>query len=267
MDQQLKRRICFSVAVSAIALLVLCEVFHFSSLFGDALSENVAVGIDLTVTRALGGIAFLAMLVNLGYMVLNPVKKPFFVGLLFSIPAFIIAINNFPFSQVFKGEARITGEWWTLLLLILECLCVGFFEEMAFRGVVFLSLLKRNPRSKSWAALSVIISSIVFGLVHMINLFESSPGSVFMQIGYSSLIGAMCSVVLVKTANIWLCVLIHALFNFCGAVVPRCGEGEIWDMFTVVITAILSVLVTVYMIIIFFSDDGERIGEAYPDKK
>lgn len=248
-------------------MLLICEVAKPAGLIEDAVGKTVADGIVLTVTRALGGLAFLAMVINLGYRVLDPFKKPFFKGLLISIPAFVIAINNFPFSAVIKGDARITGEWWAVLLLFIECLCVGFFEEMAFRGVVFLSLLKRKPKSMGWAALSVILSSVIFGLVHMINLFESSPGAVFLQIGYSALIGAMCSVVLVKTSNIWLCVLIHGIYNFAGAVVPRCGDGQIWDTFTVIFTAVVSVLVAAYMIVIFFTDKGKGLETVYPDEK
>lgn len=267
MNPTLKRRICLLVAVVSIILLLICEIFDPASLMKPAIEENVATGIALTVTRALGGVAFLAMLINLGYRVLDPLKKPFFKGLLISLPAFVIAINNFPFYSVITGKARMTGEWWTILLFFVECLCVGFFEEVAFRGVVFLGILKRKPASKSWAALSVILSSAIFGLVHMINLFESSPGAVFLQIGYSALIGAMCSVVLVKTANIWLCVLIHGIYNFAGGLVSRCGEGEILDVFTVILTVIISVLVSAYMIVVFFTDKGERVKGMYPHEK
>jgi membrane protease YdiL (CAAX protease family) len=266
MNPTLKRRVCLAVAVVAIALLLLCEIFDPAALFRESLGEKVANGIVLTLTRALGGVAFLAMLINLGYRVLDPFKKPFFKGLLISLPAFVIAINNCPYSQLIKGGARITEEWWVAVLLFIECLSVGFFEEMAFRGVVFLSLLKRKPGSRSWAALSVVISSVIFGLVHMINLFESSPGAVFLQIGYSALIGAMCSVVLVKTANIWLCVLIHGIYNFAGAFVSRCAEGVLLDTFTVVFTVVVSIAVAVYMVVIFFTDKGKTVAAVYPDK-
>ena len=100
----------------------------------------------------------------------------------------------------------------------------------------------------------------------MINLFESSPGAVFLQIGYSALIGAMCSVVLVKTANIWLCVLIHGIYNFAGAFVSRCGEGVLLDTFTVVFTVVVSIAVAVYMVVIFFTDKGKTAASVYPDK-
>lgn len=263
MRKMSKRNACLTVALVAIILLVLCEIFCFSCLFGDKVSDSVAQSIDMIATRALGGIAFLAMLVNLDYKILDPLKRPFLRSLVISLPAFAIAINNFPFSQVIKGEAAITGEWWTVALLLLECMCVGFFEETAFRGVVFLGLLRRNPESKAWAFTSIALSSVIFGVVHLINIFESSPIAVLMQIGYSALIGAMCAVILMKTANIWLCVVIHGLFNFCGAVVPRCGEGEIWDTFTVILTVLVSLAVLAYMITVFIKDDAKTVKSIY----
>ena len=256
-----KRNACLTVALVAIVLLLVCEIVGFSKLVG--VEGKLALSLDMTVTRALGGVAFLAMLINLGYRVLDPFKKPFWSSLLYSMPAFAIAINNFPFSQVIKGNAILTDGWGAVALLFLECMCVGFFEESAFRGVVFLGILKRNPKSRLWAFASIAISSAVFGLVHLINIFESSPVAVLMQIGYSALIGAMCAVILMKTANLWLCVVIHGLFNFAGAVIPRCGEGEIWDAFTIVLTVIVSLCVLAYMILLFIKDEMKAVNDIY----
>lgn len=258
-----KRNICLAISLVAILLLLLCEIFGFSSLFGESIDSDTAFALDMIATRALGGTAFLAMLINLGYKVLDPFKSPFWKSIVFAIPAFIIAINNFPFSQVLKGEAYVIKEWWAVALLLLECMCVGFFEEMAFRGVVFLGFLKRDPGNRLWAFVSIAISSVIFGLVHLINIFESSPLAVLMQIGYSALIGAMCAVVLMKSANIWLCVVIHGLFNFCGAVIPRCGEGEIWDTFTVVLTVIVSVAIAAWFVFVFIKGKFDKIKGVY----
>jgi membrane protease YdiL (CAAX protease family) len=84
-----------------------------------------------------------------------------------------------------------------------------------------------------------------------------------MQIGYSALIGAMCSVVLLKTANVWLCVAVHGLFNFCGAVVPSCGYGTVWDTPTVILTAVIAVAVTVYMTVAFLRVDLGILDAVY----
>jgi membrane protease YdiL (CAAX protease family) len=246
-----KRQVCLGIALVSIILLFVCEIFGFSSLLGLEEGSRLAISLDMSVTRALGGVAFLAMLINLGYKVLDPKKSLFWRSILISLPAFVIAVNNFPFSTVISGEARVTEGAPMLLLLLFECLMVGFFEEMAFRGVIFLRILKKNPEDKLWQFLSIVLSSVIFGLVHLVNLLESSPGAVFLQIGYSALIGAMCAVILLKTANIWLCVVIHGLYNFAGAVIPRMGEGRVWDTFTVVLTVIVSLAVVTYMILLF----------------
>ncbi len=262
-----KRTICLCVTLCAIILLVFCEIFKASTLFGLEEGSVIGQSVDMLVTRLLGGIAFLSMLINLGYRVLDPIRKPFLRSLLFALPAFIVAINNFPFSTVIKGEAYVNESLYAVFLLLFECLAVGFFEETAFRGVVFLSILKKDPQSRAWAFASIVISSVVFGLVHLINIFESSPTAVLMQIGYSALIGAMCSVVLMKTANIWICVFIHGLFNFSGAVIPRLGEGVIWDSFTVVLTVAVSLLVTAYMILVFVKGKMEAVETIYKIRK
>lgn len=258
-----KRSVCLSISLGAIILLVLCEIFRFSSLFEVEEGSILAISLDMMITRFLGGVAFLAMLVNLEYKVLDPIRKPFLRSVLFALPAFLIAINNFPFSAVICGRARLTESGGMVLLLFLECMMVGFFEETAFRGVVFLGILRKNPQSRLWAFASIAISSAVFGLVHLVNLFTSSPVAVIMQIGYSALIGAMCAVVLLKSANIWLCVVIHGLYNFCGAVIPRLGDGEIWDAFTIVLTVIVSLSVAAYMITIFVKGKMPLINDIY----
>ena len=212
----------------------------------------------------LGGVAFLAMLIHLGYKVLNPVRSPFWRSVLISLPAFLIAVNNFPFHAVISGSARVTEGAPMVLLLFVECMMVGFFEEIAFRGVVFLGILKKNPENKLWSFISIALSSVIFGLVHLVNLIEASPSAVFLQMGYSALIGAMCAVILLKTANIWLCVVIHGLYNFAGAVIPRMGEGRVWDTFTVVLTVVVSLIVVVYMIVLFLKGKTRTTGEIYP---
>ena len=73
-----------------------------------------------------------------------------------------------------------------------------------------------------------------------------------LQIGYSFLIGGMCSVVLLKTGNIWYCVILHAVYNFAGGVVPNCGSGIIWDTPTVILTAVVAVAVAAYVIALLF---------------
>lgn len=247
-----KRAVCMAVSALAIALLLVYEIVGLERIVGEIADKSVKNLADMTVTRALGSAVFIAILVHLGFKVMSPFRG-LGKSLLVILPAFAVVINNLPIYPLASGLATVSSPWWKIVLLAAECAFIGIFEEVCFRGVVFLSFLEKRRASTSGRFWSIVLTAAVFGAVHAVNLFfGSSPVAVLMQIGYSFLIGAMCSVVLIKTANVWLCALLHAVFDFCGALVPNCGEGIIWEPVTVTATVIVAVAVTVYMVLVFF---------------
>jgi membrane protease YdiL (CAAX protease family) len=169
------------------------------------------------------------------------------------LPAFAVVINNLPILALITGQARIVRDapvYW--FWFILQCFAIGLFEEITFRGVVLLRFAESRRTSHKGLLISILLSSAVFGAMHVVNLFSGAgPLAVLMQVGYSFLIGAMCAVVMFKTANLWLCVALHAIYDFCGSLVPTLGAGKLWDTPTVVFTAVLAVATTVYMILLF----------------
>ena len=262
-----KRKICITVTFILVALMLAYFILAFFLDFKGKFGEDVAQSIEMTVTRMLGGGVFVTIIVYLGYKILDPFKKPFWRSILFALPAFAVVINNLPFYPLISGLAEVTAPLWRVALLALECLSVGFFEETCFRGVVLNEFLRKRRGSVLGRFHAIVYSSAVFGAVHLINiLLGSSPAAVIMQIGYSFLIGAMCAVVLMKSANIWLCVIIHGLFNFFGAVIPRCGAGEIWDSFTVILTAIVSLAVALYFVLYFIKGKFDAVDGIYRKK-
>ena len=59
--------------------------------------------ITMTLTRAVGAAVFLCILLWRGYRVLNPLRKPFFRSLAFSLPAWLVVINNAPILSLAWG--------------------------------------------------------------------------------------------------------------------------------------------------------------------
>ena len=259
-----KRNLSLLVTVFVIFLLLLFEFLGKSALLGGIDDEGLKIGIETTVTRLLGAVVFIVLLAYSGFKVLRPINKGFFYALIFSLPAFAVAVNNLPIYSLVLDLARVTSPAWRVALLALECFAVGLFEETCFRGFVFLSFLEKMRNSKAGQFLAIIFSSAVFAVVHLLNIFAgASPVAVILQIGYSFLIGAMCAVILMKTSNIWLCVVTHAVFNFAGALIPNCGEGSIWEPFTVVITVIVSLIVTAFYTYNFFKIKREETDRIY----
>jgi membrane protease YdiL (CAAX protease family) len=214
-----------------------------------------------TFSRLLGGIVCCAvMLLLVGSHLMFKYREGALKRLLVVLPCFAVAINNFPFLSVVMKEITFSANAIDVILYAIFCFSVGFFEEAAFRGCVF-SLILDHKKPDRWSVLKAsVISSAVFGIVHIVNLFAgASLGSVILQIGYSFLIGALCSVVLVKTSNIWCCVILHAVYNFAGGVLSEFGSGRIWTAPTVVLTVVVAVLVTVYTVVLWYNIKKEEI--------
>ena len=262
---KLKKSRIAEIFVLFIMLLLLAEEFFISKKILDMTDATTGELINMTISRTLGGLAFLILGISCGFKVFNVFKVRSAKSIVLVIPAIIVALNNIPFLSILEGEAKITGNIWQLLFLFAECLAVGFFEEMTFRSFVMLTVMEKRRSTRKQIFVSIIITSAIFGLVHLINMFTSSPVAVLLQICYSFLIGAMCAVVLLICGNVWICVLIHGLFNFMGAIVPTYGEGKlIWDHIpTMIITAVVGVIVAVFYVVVFTKYDPENTDILY----
>ena len=225
--------------------LLAIEIAHAVLSFNDDLY--------LLMSRFAGGGACLMFMLEFSFTRVLPIngnKKMFFW--LLALPGFIIAINNFPFVSYFMGDCKIDASFNSIAFFALVCIGVGFFEEMAFRGCVFMLALKSRTQSRAKIFLAIFLSSAVFGLIHFVNVFfGSSLAAVLRQIGYSALIGALCSMILLLTRNIWLCVLLHATYNFCGGLIEAYGSGVQWTSAEIIFTIVLSVIVAVYFVVLF----------------
>ena len=255
------RRVALAVTLVGMAVLMYFELGK-PTLSADETLQRL---MTMTVTRMTGAAVFFAILVSLRYRVLHPFRKPFLKSLLFCIPAFLVVINNMPILALVWGNARLVyTQWYDWVWFSLECLSIGLFEEAAFRGVALLMLAEKRRTTTKGLFLSIVLSSAVFGVIHLANILTgANPGAVILQIGYSFLIGAMCSVVLFKTGNLWLCVMLHAMYDFGGNLVSTLGEGALWDTPTVVITAALAVFTTVYMVVAFVRMRPSEVERLY----
>ena len=222
----------------------------------------------MLLSRFVGGGACLLFMIEFSFTrILSPIgnKKPLLW--LLTIPGFIIAINNFPFVSFFAGDCQVKSDAGSLLFYALICLGTGFFEEMAFRGCAFMLVLKGRTQSKKQIFLAIFLSSVVFGFIHIVNIFSSGPIAVILQIGYSALIGALCSMILLLTQNIWLCVILHATYNFCGGLIDSYGIGTQWTLPEIIFTAVVSVVVAIYFFILFFKMPTRFAEDLFLQKK
>ncbi len=242
--------------LAAVTPLLLWLEFGKPTLAADPTLSDI---IGMTLTRLIGAVVFFALMLSEGYRLLSPLRglRPLGKFLLLFLPPLLVVINNFPIPTLLTGEATILPQTFAMWLWFsLQCLAIALFEEAAFRGVIFPLLAKKRCHTKGGLFVGVLLTSAIFGLIHLLNLAQGGGvGAVLRQIGYSFLIGAMCSVVLIKTHNLWLCVLLHAMFDFGGKLIDTLGDGRIWNVTAIVITAVLAVLTTACLTWQFFMPD------------
>ena len=95
-------------------------------------------------------------------------------------------------------------------LYILSMLCVGFLEELIFRGFLLQAMVKNGVKS------AIIVSSVTFGIGHMINLFNGSGAELLpnlLQVVYAMAVGFLFVMIYYRTNSLIPCILTHSIFN------------------------------------------------------
>jgi len=105
------------------------------------------------------------------------------------------------------GIYRITGlnPWGYLVPAIAMAISSSVFEELLFRGLLFRAV---ETWLGSWAAL--VVSSLVFGLTHLINPEVTLVGALFIAVEAGLLLAAAYML----TRRLWLSIGFHMAWNY-----------------------------------------------------
>ncbi len=175
-------------------------------------------------------------------------KKYFFKSTLILFPFLLVCINNVPIVAFLSGSAKIKNLGITYFYYSLVCLSISVFEELIFRGIIY-SVLRERKRD----ILAIIYSSLIFSLAHLANALSLNAGAMLMQLGYSFLIGAMCAVAYKFSLSIYLPIILHFIYDLGGLLTNyEMVTGNIWNVTSIVVTAVLGVITFVYAIILYF---------------
>lgn len=95
-----------------------------------------------------------------------------------------------------------------VFLYIMSMLCVGFIEEVIFRGFLFKAISKDNIKS------AIFVSSITFGMGHIINLLNGRDLiPTLLQICYATAIGFLFTIIFYKGKSLLPCIITHGVTN------------------------------------------------------
>ena len=95
-----------------------------------------------------------------------------------------------------------------IIFYMFNMINVGFIEEIIFRGFLFKMMAKDNVKS------AIIVTSITFGIGHIINLFNGAEFiSTLMQIISAISIGYLFVIIFHKSKSLIPCIITHSLIN------------------------------------------------------
>lgn len=131
-----------------------------------------------------------------------------------------------------------------IVLFIISMLCVGFIEEIIFRGFLFKAMCKDNIKS------SVFVSSI--GMGHIVNLLNGSALiPTLLQICYATAIGFLFTIIFYKGKSLLPCIITHGITNSLAIFAVQ--RTQMISSITSIVLCIISLLYALILYIFIFS--------------
>ncbi|MBE6609996.1 MAG: CPBP family intramembrane metalloprotease [Ruminococcaceae bacterium] len=153
-------------------------------------------------------------------------------SMLYYIPLFIMLSANLWYGVKLNYGALETA------LYILAMLCVGLLEEIIFRGLLFNAMREDNVKA------AIVVSSVTFGIGHIINLVNGSGAELvpnLLQVVYASAAGFMFVMMYYKSQSLIGCIAAHGVFNSLSVFAYEASATrETRVLFALLLTAITS---------------------------
>ncbi|MGL5634553.1 MAG: lysostaphin resistance A-like protein [Sarcina sp.] len=186
-------------------------VFIIIYVIGASLADNLSknLGFEKSVTLLFNIILFIIIFLfikknNLFEYYGLCKSKLSLKSVLYYFPLIILVSVNLWFGVRMNFSILVT------LLYILSMFFVGFLEEIIFRGFLFKSMCKENIKT------AIIVSSLTFGIGHIVNLFNSSGTDLISnlcQISYAVAIGFLLVILFYHGKTLWPCIIMHSSLN------------------------------------------------------
>ena len=157
---------------------------------------------------------------------------------LFYIPLLVLISTNMWFGVGLNFNLLET------ILNVLTMVCVGLVEEIIFRGFLFKSLEKDNAKT------AIIVSSVTFGIGHLINLFSNGLENLLpniCQVLYAMAVGFLFVIIFYKGKSIISCILTHSLVN---ALSVFQNTAAITPLKEIILSVAIIIVAVVYSIVL-----------------
>ena len=131
------------------------------------------------------------------------------------------------------------------LLYMGSMICVGFLEELLFRGFLFRAMSRDGLHS------AIIVSSMTFGIGHIVNLFNGSGMSLLSnlcQVVSAIAFGFLFVILFHRGGSLWPCILAHITINVSSVFANESRITDNTEILTAVILTVGSLLYTLILL-------------------
>lgn len=129
----------------------------------------------------------------------------------FVLPLIVSAFFIFLTPGTFSSSNFERSKYIIMILraLFSSCLVAGITEELVFRGIIMQVLeIKWGKR------VAVIIPSVLFGLLHILNMDSPNLADILILVIAGTAVGIMFSLIAIQSKSIWASALVHGIWNF-----------------------------------------------------
>ena len=150
--------------------------------------------------------------------------------MLYYIPLLVLLTANLWYGAAMNMSPLET------VLYILSMFCVGFLEELIFRGLLFQAMAKDGVKS------AIIVSSVTFGIGHIVNLINGSGAELLpnlLQVLYAVAIGFAFVMIYWKTKSLLPCIIVHSVFNGLSAFANEAAMTPQRELFSGILLAVI----------------------------
>ena len=142
------------------------------------------------------------------------------------------------------------------VLYILSMFCVGFLEEVIFRGLLFKAMLPGGVKS------AIIVSSLTFGIGHLVNLVNGSGADMMgslLQVVYAVAAGFLFTILIYRTGSLLACIITHSVLNALSVFANEAAQTPQMEVLSAAALTVIALVYAVYVLLTTSSASGSKL--------
>lgn len=196
-------------------LIVFILIDGVITVLPSVISNNITYykyGTELLLEVIYAALVLIVMILFKNSYVFTAKKQKFMKSITLGFPMLIIAAISL-LGSLSSLDGFNFGNFINLLLLTIF---IGIAEEFLCRGWLQNEFIERYGDTKKHIVLSLLFSSLIFGLIHFSNMLAGQDlFTTIVQVIQATSAGLLLGSIYYKTKNIWAVIFLHSIYDFC----------------------------------------------------